>query len=435
MNEMQRRRICWIVILVSVAGMIVATNLFAPPPEEDDGATLAILTLQGKLLIALNQFQPGAVADQLKPLDDFAVTPRLTRVIALLHADLGGDEGVEAGLALLDRIAVTDEDTELVRKSILEPERLTSTDRERLREELGFFGRLAAARGLDADHEDRLAVAGEVNRQLMLFAAAALSGLLALVAGCVLLLLALIRQREGRLPMRFEPQAYDSTIGLEAFAVYLAGMFFSQVVIPLIGLAVLSLPLLIGFSVLGVLWPSIRRRGGPAQMFGLNRGDGFWKEVGCGVLGYLTILPVFGFAFMVTLLLTVIVSAFSGDGDGSPQLITHPAIQWIAEGNLWVRLAVLAFASGFAPFFEEAMFRGAFWRGLRSRHGILISGTVMALVFAAIHPQGWVTIPPLAALAFGFAMLREWRDSLVASMTAHALHNGVLVTIMILSFG
>ena len=269
----------------------------------------------------------------------------------------------------------------------------------------------------------------------MLFAAAALTGLLALLAGCVLLLLALIRQREGRLPMRFNPQEYDSTIGLEAFAVYLGGMFFSQVLIPLVGLAVLSLPLLIAFSIMGVLWPSLRRKGSAVQMFGLNRGAGFWKEIGCGFLGYLTILPLFGIAFMVTLLLTVIASAFSGNGDGSPQLITHPAILWIAEGNLWVRLAVLAFASGFAPFFEEAMFRGAFWRGIRSRHGILISGTVMALVFAAIHPQGWVTIPPLAALAFGFAMLREWRDSLVASMTAHALHNGVLVTIMILSFG
>jgi membrane protease YdiL (CAAX protease family) len=39
-------------------------------------------------------------------------------------------------------------------------------------------------------------------------------------------------------------------------------------------------------------------------------------------------------------------------------------------------------------------------------------------------------IPALSGLAFGFALIREWRGSLIASMTAHAVHNGILVCTM-----
>ena len=38
------------------------------------------------------------------------------------------------------------------------------------------------------------------------------------------------------------------------------------------------------------------------------------------------------------------------------------------------------------------------------------------------------------ALAFGFALLREWRDSLIAPMVGHAINNGVIVGFMWLAF-
>ena len=37
------------------------------------------------------------------------------------------------------------------------------------------------------------------------------------------------------------------------------------------------------------------------------------------------------------------------------------------------------------------------------------------------------------ALAFGFTAAREWRGSLIPSMTVHALHNGVLLVMLILA--
>jgi membrane protease YdiL (CAAX protease family) len=64
------------------------------------------------------------------------------------------------------------------------------------------------------------------------------------------------------------------------------------------------------------------------------------------------------------------------------------------------------------------------------RFSFWTAALVSAVIFAAIHPQGLMAIPALAAMGFGFSMLREWRGSLVAPMTAHAFHNGMLVLAM-----
>jgi membrane protease YdiL (CAAX protease family) len=53
------------------------------------------------------------------------------------------------------------------------------------------------------------------------------------------------------------------------------------------------------------------------------------------------------------------------------------------------------------------------------------------VIFAGIHPQGLAGIPVLTAMGMVLAGIRLWRNSLVASMAAHALHNGVLVGALI----
>jgi membrane protease YdiL (CAAX protease family) len=35
-------------------------------------------------------------------------------------------------------------------------------------------------------------------------------------------------------------------------------------------------------------------------------------------------------------------------------------------------------------------------------------------------------------LGFGFALVREWRGSLIPSMTAHCIHNAVTITAVLL---
>ncbi|MDG1899304.1 MAG: CPBP family intramembrane metalloprotease, partial [Phycisphaerales bacterium] len=92
-----------------------------------------------------------------------------------------------------------------------------------------------------------------------------------------------------------------------------------------------------------------------------------------------------------------------------------------------------------APFLEETVFRGVLYRQLRSATGrwrigwsVALSIFVVSLVFAAIHPQGLVAIPALAAIAVGLGLMREWRGSLIAPMVMHACSNGIVVTLMVL---
>jgi membrane protease YdiL (CAAX protease family) len=63
---------------------------------------------------------------------------------------------------------------------------------------------------------------------------------------------------------------------------------------------------------------------------------------------------------------------------------------------------------------------------------VFLSAGINSLIFAAIHPQGLIGIPVLGTLAFGFSMVREWRDSLVAPMAMHALNNGTMTLLLLL---
>ena len=59
-----------------------------------------------------------------------------------------------------------------------------------------------------------------------------------------------------------------------------------------------------------------------------------------------------------------------------------------------------------------------------------MSVLITAFIFAAIHPQGWVAIPALMSLAFAFALVREWRGSLLASMVMHGVNNGLVLGLL-----
>ncbi len=88
------------------------------------------------------------------------------------------------------------------------------------------------------------------------------------------------------------------------------------------------------------------------------------------------------------------------------------------------------------------MFRGLLYRHLREAStrfgrvaGVFFSAALTSFVFAVIHPQGLLGIPVLATLAFGFALMREWRGTLVPSMVAHAVHNGGTTLVLLLAAG
>jgi membrane protease YdiL (CAAX protease family) len=79
-----------------------------------------------------------------------------------------------------------------------------------------------------------------------------------------------------------------------------------------------------------------------------------------------------------------------------------------------------------APIAEEAFFRGFLYQGLRRRHRVLVSAAVSAIVFGLVHyvgPSSLQLILPLALVGFGLALVYERRQSLLASICAHAVFN------------
>jgi membrane protease YdiL (CAAX protease family) len=440
----------WLLILLSVAG-IAGAGYWARQQdvEPDDAATLAVLTVQAKLLTALATISPARAARELPALDELAASPAVARALAALNAyALEHEGGLERARTLLgrhaaDSLAAPDERLlhEAVRLALEDPGALGDAQRERVERDMKWFGKLLLARGRpSSDPLRREVVRGAF---LVLAATIGLVGVAGVgtLAGAVLLVLARAGMGAGRLRPRFAAPAEDGSgpVYLQAFAVYLGLLFVFESGVALAGggPGALGLLGLVVGSVVGVIWPVLQ--GVPRQAalrgLGLHRGEGWPREIGCGVVGYVAILPIVAVGILLTLLLLVI-PRWIGLGEEAPGgPIGHPVVAWMAEGSAAIRFGILLLASGFAPLFEEAMFRGALFRSLRERgRGPVVSSLTVAFLFAVIHPQGFFVVPGLMSLGFGFALLREWRDSLVAPIVAHAVHNGALVGFMWLVF-
>ena len=135
-------------------------------------------------------------------------------------------------------------------------------------------------------------------------------------------------------------------------------------------------------------------------------------------------------------LMAIGLSSLFGDGQ---MRASHPIQQMVQESGGFGLLMTYSLACVSAPLFEEVFFRGAMYRNLRlglGRWGALgsaaISMLVSSVIFAAIHPQGLVFIPVLGGLAVAFCIMREWRGSINASIVAHAINNGVVLTLNVL---
>ena len=139
--------------------------------------------------------------------------------------------------------------------------------------------------------------------------------------------------------------------------------------------------------------------------------------------------------FVLMLLLPMSTEVGEFDLPTTPgHLIHHP----MASGDAVVWLGVFLAACVAAPIVEETMFRGVLYRHLRERGihlhrfvGVAVAAVINGVIFAAIHPQGLLAIPLLTTLAVGFTLAREWRGSLVSSITMHALNNSLVTAMML----
>lgn len=424
--------IAWIVIVLSALGIAIGqSRLDADTPSSERGE-LAILELQARILRGVAELRSGLAREQLPALHHAAHSAALARAVAAVEAGFPGADGPSRrrALDLLDRLGDDSDVDHLLARAIRNPNGVAPSERERLRQELGWFGRVVLS---PADAGDAARVRHDGLRALIGIGSLASLALLAVLTGVGLLLAARVRRDAGTFPTRFTPPGEHAGVYLEAFAVYLA-IFFLVVVAP--ALTGADLPALVGIglvaaSLAGAAWPLVRGvpLGVALRDLGLHRGAGVARELVAGAVGYVAILPVFAVGFAISLGAVAVADRLGGAEDTSAP-ISHPIVEMLVAGDATVALMVLLLASGFAPFFEELMFRGALYGPLRRSLGPIAAGLASGVVFAAIHPQGWLMIPALASLALGFALVREWRGSLLAPMAAHAVHNGVLVIVL-----
>jgi len=99
-----------------------------------------------------------------------------------------------------------------------------------------------------------------------------------------------------------------------------------------------------------------------------------------------------------------------------------PAIP-VADPALPVWLAALAI--GVAPVFEEFIFRGLIFGGLRRSLGLPTAALASAAIFAIVHPPAAVV--PVFVMGICAALIYEWTGALVAPMLVHALYNAAVV--------
>jgi membrane protease YdiL (CAAX protease family) len=184
--------------------------------------------------------------------------------------------------------------------------------------------------------------------------------------------------------------------------VFSPGIFLSQVLPPLAGLA-----LLLRFGREGLATAGVRAgRFGPGVLNGL--------------VAFGAILPVCVAALVATHVFMSVLRL-------SPE--QHPLLETVKESpEGWVIPVAIVQAGVLAPLTEEFIYRGVLLMTLVKQMGILWALVVSSAVFAAVHmrtePQAMAPLFFLG-LALGYA---AWRTrSLVAPIVCHALFNILMV--------
>jgi membrane protease YdiL (CAAX protease family) len=169
----------------------------------------------------------------------------------------------------------------------------------------------------------------------------------------------------------------------------------------------------------GVKWSEFTRT------VGLHGGGGVPVEVAIGIGAFLAWTPVtIGMSEGLAMLIRFFGSAgVEGSPSGHPMFEAPPS-----DSSLLVFLSVIA-SVVWAPVIEEIVFRGFLYGWLRERLGFVLSAAVSSIAFGIVHPYSPLGMIQVAAAGVMFAVLREWRGSLIAPMVAHALHNGMIAAI------
>jgi membrane protease YdiL (CAAX protease family) len=113
----------------------------------------------------------------------------------------------------------------------------------------------------------------------------------------------------------------------------------------------------------------------------------------------------------------------------------QPVVRWIFskldENAVAEVIAVTSVAVLLVPLAEEIMFRGFLYLSIRPWLGPVPAAVVGSLAFSVLHfyPSG---VGHLFILAFIFTWLTEVTETLWTSVIVHALHNGMMIMLLLI---
>jgi membrane protease YdiL (CAAX protease family) len=405
---------------IAVGVHLLSSSLANPPANPAGGGGLSydselLNQLDGQASTSEDRFRVAIVAGELLGRD-----AALTRMNALAAQDWALESDVRTAADLYGGRAVA------------------ADTLDAFRSKYEWFADLLTTVGKPVGDQDRHRAILPVYRTMAALVGLVVLGPVLAIAGLVLLLIAIVRLGRGRLKCAFSPGDPPGTLPvadrrtyLFGFACYLALMILAAVAVRLVlelgfpagselglSLVVTLSSVAFGLAVpfmFGQTWRQWR------LALGFYTRRGIWREIGAGLLGYFAGIPL----VLIGILLMGVLSAMSGM-KGS-----HPINEDLG-GSAGELILAFVLACVVAPLTEELMFRGALFAHLREHFGWWISAPLVAFIFAVIHPQGWVALPALGSLALVFAAIREWRGSIVGCMAAHALHNGLTLTLAVL---
>lgn len=155
----------------------------------------------------------------------------------------------------------------------------------------------------------------------------------------------------------------------------------------------------------------------PLTALGLTSRD-LAVDIRRGCLSYWGILPVLTGLLVLTAVLSKVISY-------------EPPIQAVVE--IYLKRSTESFIIFFTlfvalagPVIEEIFFRGFAYPAVRARFGPWAAMAGTAFVFSALH-MSLAAFLPIFFLGMFLAYLYERTGSLVPSMAAHVLHNGIMV--------
>jgi len=378
-------------------------------------------------------YGPKRAGDYLETLDD-----------KVADADFEPNETQQSLRSSIDSLVGDYVEGDFSQKSVSE------SDKAELKERLGFSGELLLTPKGSDDEPGRKWVESSAQNKIVGAGVILISGILFFLAGIIAACTILGVVLSKASPARFVPENQVGGIYIQTFAIWLFGFFGIQFAFPPIFEAMqiemdakLGIFLNVGvffLSLSALAWPMVRGRSWSQVCHDIGwTGESFLKNVSIGIAIYAAWLPmVLVGIFSVFVLMILFPMSAEVVEFAQPPSPSHPIQHLMSSGDSTIWIGVFLAACVAAPIVEETMFRGVLYRHLRERSfhweraiSVGVAAVVNGVIFAAIHPQGVLAIPLLTTLAVGFSLAREWRGSLVSSITMHALNNTMVTTMLL----